>query len=95
MRYDCVLVIELLSLVKNDDKIEATITASICEVYNEQVYDLLSNKRVPRKLKQRGVRDCVAEGIVERKVSAACTNSVGNRRAVLVLPQHVSPVVLT
>lgn len=62
---------ELLSLVKNDDKVEATITASICEVYNEQVYDLLSNKRVPRKLKQRGVRDCVADGIIERKVCRA------------------------
>ena len=44
-------VMELLKLCNEDDKLKATVTASMCEVYNEQVYDLLTAKRTPRKLK--------------------------------------------
>jgi len=59
---------ELLQLINKDDKLTVNLTASLAEVYNENVYDLLSAKRVVRKIKQ-GIQGVYADGLIERGVS--------------------------
>jgi len=61
-------VTELLKLCNEDDKLKVEIKASMCEVYNENVYDLLTAKRTPRKLKT-GINGVHAEGLLERPVT--------------------------
>lgn len=59
---------ELLTLINKDDKLSVTLSASLAEVYNENVYDLLSAKRVVRKIKQ-GIQGVYADGLIERSVA--------------------------
>jgi len=61
-------VMELLRLCNEDDKLKVKITSSMCEVYNENVYDLLTAKRTPRKLKT-GINGVHAEGLLERPIT--------------------------
>lgn len=59
---------ELLQMINKDDKLEVQLSATLAEVYNENVYDLLSAKRVVRKIKQ-GIQGVYADGLIERGVS--------------------------
>lgn len=59
---------ELLQMINKDDKLEVQLSATLAEVYNENVYDLLSAKRVVRKIKQ-GVSGVYADGLIERGVA--------------------------
>merc|ERR1719198_26861 len=56
---------ELMKLVNEDDKLKVSMMCSVVEVYNENIYDLLSNKRTTRKIKQ-GINGVYVDGIIER-----------------------------
>jgi kinesin family protein C2/C3 len=58
---------ELLRLCTSQENVDVTLSCSLAEVYNENVYDLLSAKRVVRKIKQ-GIQGVYAEGLIDRPI---------------------------
>eukprot|EP00041_Stephanoeca_diplocostata_P026043 m.694275 g.694275 ORF g.694275 m.694275 type:complete len:989 (+) comp22879_c0_seq1:253-3219(+) len=59
---------ELLKLCKEDSKLKTSFKVSVVEVYNEQIYDLLSNKRTPLKIKT-GVQGVYLDNIETREIN--------------------------
>lgn len=59
---------ELLRLSQEESTIKTTFEVTMIEVYNEQIYDLLSRKREPRKLKT-GVHGVYVENAVRRAIT--------------------------
>ena len=60
---------ELLDVCQKSELLQTSFVVSLVEVYNENVYDLLSKVREPRKLKQ-GVDGVFAEGLQERPITS-------------------------
>jgi len=61
-------IVELLRLCNDDPNLEVKLTATLAEVYNENVYCLLKGQRTPHKIKN-GVQGVYAEGLTERTIA--------------------------